>query len=101
MKNSIFGQQVRDLSICNMDYDAQLLTALPTIFPHVRFLNLQRGRQGVFYEVNTHLLKLMMAKNWENIQNIVDNSKIMNVALHLLQLLTFDHLTSLVLDCEV
>lgn len=72
-------QQVRDLSIGNMDYDAQLVTSLPTLFPRVRFLNLKHESGGGFHGVNTHVLKIVMVKNWENVQSIVDTSNIINV----------------------
>lgn len=91
------GQQVRNLVIENMEY----VSALPTLFPRVQFLNLRSGSDGSDSQtaiVDTNNLQVT-ATNWRHVECIKDHSKFMNVTIPLLPHLTFEQLRSLEINC--
>lgn len=91
------GQQVRYLSL-NLDHYAQLVPALPTVFSRLRFLEIKSYYESSANAINSQNCQLTTT-NWNSVESIVDISHIINISLRLLQLLTFDHLTSLELNC--
>lgn len=62
-----FGQQVRDIYIGNVRYDAQLVTAPPTLFLRVRHLQIKRGRDESDSQIDETYLQNIKgeAKNWK------------------------------------
>lgn len=67
-----FGQQVRRLYIGNMKYNAQFMSALPAIFPRVRFLEFKGGRDRCGSqngEIDSQVFKVV-AKNWKGFEGI-------------------------------
>lgn len=68
-KKKNFGQQVRDLCIGNIDYDYQLVTAIPTLFPKLRSVELKRGDDKLgsqISELGTNVFSVV-AGNWKNV----------------------------------
>lgn len=101
-ERSKFGHQVRDLCIGNVKFTVQLVSALPMVFPGIRCLELKSGLDNEFGdrkgEVNPHIFKAVV-NSWEMVESIVDCFHVMNVTMRLLELLPFDHLRSLEIDC--
>lgn len=100
------ASKCRILCLGNVEYSAQLVTALPVLFPRVRCLELRGACEGSSYQHGGQTDKLVLgavATNWRNMESIVDSSYPMSVTLQMLEVTTFDNLTSsdLNLYCEI
>lgn len=87
-----YGHQVHHICFEKMYHDERLVTPLPTVFPRVRFLKFNGGYNTDCNEINTENIQ---CTDWNSVESIEDDSDDMNVTLRLLELLTFDNLTSL------
>lgn len=89
------GQQVRKLCIRNLAADTQLVTILLAYFPRVGYLEFDGDPYGYTTEMETDNMKAV-AKNWKNyVESIVDSLYHTNMAMRLIEAVTFDCLASL------
>lgn len=90
-----FGHLVSDLRIGMEDYDSEFVTALPTIFSHVRHLEWGPDKPYKRYDsidLNSPGLDLT---NWIQLKSIVDHSLCLDLTTRLLETAICKVLTSI------
>lgn len=102
-KKQHIRQNVRNLSILNMEHDVHTASTLPTFFPKVTSLEWSKTfsyRYARDSEVRHKLVFVGALQQWKDIESLVDCTKHLNIATRLLESTQCDRLTLLKISLE-